>query len=157
MRILTKTLIIGAGSALFAMPALAQGRPLPPQAPPARAQQAEAGHATPPAPSQAPVVTPRAGYGRSIYDGPVVYTNVPVTVASDGRVYANFGSGYQWVPQQCSAQQSSRTRSTTPGQVQIPVQVGQQDVTPQVVGPAPINGAGACWTRTRNGSVVVHR
>jgi len=106
MRTLKTMLWIGGASALLAMPALGQGRPLPLQRPPSRAQQGTGGAATPPPAAPAPTVSarvsPRARY-YSYGDEPVLYTEFPTTVASDGKVYANFGFGYELVPQQCSA------------------------------------------------------
>lgn len=164
MRHVTKMLVIGAGSALLAVPALAQGRPLPPQPPPTRAQQAEAGHATPPAPAPSATVTPRYGYDPYYdYGQPVLYTDVPVTVASDGLVYANFGFGFQLVPNQCAAQRYTRAprvvQPAPPVQPQVTQPVPVPAAPPQPVnvatGATAPSAAGACWTRTRDGRVVI--
>ncbi|MDE3214963.1 MAG: hypothetical protein KGO03_01120 [Gemmatimonadota bacterium] len=169
MRTLTRMLIVGAGSALCAAPALAQGRPLPPQPPPPRSQQATS-RATPPAPPPSPVVTPAygSGYGPN-YNygyGQALDPSVPVTVASDGRVYANFGYGYQLVPDQCSAQRASRYAGPAqpagpvqPQVIQPAVPTTSPPPAPVIVTPgAPGPGAeGACWTRTRDGRLVIGR
>ena len=164
---LSTMVMIGAGMALFAAPALAQGRPLPPQPPPARSQQGEAGPATPPALPPSSTVTPRAGFDRYGYNEPMLYTAVPVTVASDGRVYANFGFGYQLVAQQCSPERFAPSYAATPAspapytqpQVTQPVPVQTNQPVPVQPGAAEttVNGAGACWFRTRQGRVVVRR
>jgi hypothetical protein len=154
-------LLTAAGSALLSAPALAQGRPLPPQPPPTHAQQGTAGPAIPPAPPAAATVTPRAGYG-SPYGQTVVYTAIPVTVASDGRVYANFGFGYTLVPQQCSAQRL-RLLGIRAGPVQGQSRAQQpaphQPATATQGNAAPALQVqnGPCWTRTRNGAVVAYR
>ncbi len=173
MRTLTTMLIVGAGSALLAAPALAQGRPLPLQSPPPRSQQATS-RATPPAPPPAPVVTPTygTGYGRA-YNygygygygyGQALFPSIPVTVASDGRVYANFGYGFQLVPSQCSAQRENRYSGPTQPAGPVQPQVVQPTVPMTNPPPAPVivtpgapgpGAAGACWTRTRDGRIVV--
>ncbi|HVA57959.1 MAG: hypothetical protein WBQ26_02355 [Gemmatimonadaceae bacterium] len=160
----TMMLLAAAGTALFSGSALAQGRPLPPQPPPPRTQQATAGAAIPPAPPAPAMLAPRAYYP-NVYGQPAFYTSVPVTVASDGRVYANFGFGYTLVPQQCSVQ---RLRQRGDGAGTVHGQVVQPHATqpvPQGVTPAPNpNGTsaaqpetGPCWTRAPNGLVVVYR
>lgn len=181
MRTLNTMLWIGGASALLAMPALGQGRPLPLQRPPSRAQQGTGGAATPPAapaPTVSARVSPRArsySYG----DEPVLYTEFPTTVASDGKVYANFGFGYELVPQQCSAPGHPQVAGSTnppgftrpaytPPNQGLPI-YGQPVVVPPATtgrrraydGARSNQGAqratGACWTRGDNGRVVVRR
>ncbi|HUX34530.1 MAG TPA: hypothetical protein VMV51_11735 [Gemmatimonadaceae bacterium] len=183
MRTLKTVLWIGGGSALLAMPALGQGRPLPLQRPPSRAQQGTGGAATPPAPPASPAptvsarVSPRERY--SYGDEPVLYTEFPTTVASDGKVYANFGFGYELVPQQCSAQRVAASAGSTnpPGYTRpayTPPTQGQPTYGQPVVVPPATNGqrraydgarsnqgaqraTGACWSRGDDGRVVVRR
>lgn len=159
-----KTMLLAAtGTALLALPALAQGRPLPPQPPPTRAQQGTAGAAIPPAPSAPALVTPQAYYPDA-YGQPALYPAVPVTVAADGRVYANFGFGYTLVPQQCSAQRLAQLGLRAPPVQGQPVQP-RVPQPPQGATTAPSTngmsvsqqGSGPCWTRARNGMVVVYR
>ncbi len=164
MQRLTKMLMAATAAAgLFAAPVWAQGKPLPRQPQPTHAQQGEAGPAIPPAAPAAGTITPQAYYP---YGGgqPALYTAIPVTVASDGRVYANFGAGYTWVPQQCSAQRLAQLGVRTgPVQYQA-VQPQIAPVQPGVVAPPTINGTSStqqanapCWSQASNGVVAVYR
>jgi len=93
---------------------------------------------------------------------------VPVIVASDGRVYANFGAGYVPVVQNCDVPTSSLL-SAAPGmttgavqpQVSQPVvtqpgasQPGPVAAAPLRLGEAPI---AVCWVRDERGVFRVAR
>ncbi|HEY5218661.1 MAG TPA: hypothetical protein VIJ16_02575 [Gemmatimonadaceae bacterium] len=151
MRTLHAMALIGSATALLASSALAQGKPLPPQPKPARAQQASSGAAIPPAAQQAPV---QAARGYDINGQPVLYTTVPVTVGSDGRVWANFGSGFQLVEQECPVQQTARFQNYA----------AQQQTAPTTgTATQPNTAAGAqtshspCWTKRADGQIVAYR
>ncbi len=185
---LARTLSVTAiGMALAAAPALAQGRPLPPQKPPTHAQtgvgQASAPRAGERGPSERGA---RREHGGSYYrDGSRYgsgYGYVPVMIGQDGNVYANFGYGYERVLRQCtSAQQVQQPRVQQP----TPQAYSQPELTQPVprpqtaspatgaqpslsglttgntkamhVGPPTQLAAAACWSRMANGNVSVRR
>ena len=94
--------------------------------------------------------------------------NVPVLVASDGRVYANFGGGFVPVVQNCDVPTSSLL-SAAPMAMNGPVQpqVSQPVVTqPGAVQPGPVAAAPlqlgeapntVCWVRDERGAFRVAR
>lgn len=181
---LTRTLMVaGCGMALTAAPALAQGRPLPPQKPPTHAQVGT-GHASAPraaerGPSERGARRERGG---SYYRGGSGYGYVPVMIGQDGNVYANFGYGYERVLRQCtSAQQVQQPRVQQP----TPQAYSQPELTQPVprpqtaspataaqpslsgltsgntqamhVGPPTQLAAAACWSPMANGNATVRR
>lgn len=133
-----------------------------------------AGIAPPPA---GPVVPP---------PGTVFYNNVSIAVFPDGRVFANFGRGYEQVVRACGengtfvaqvapvpqpvAVQPTVTQPTVatspmlPNTQPVPV---QQTPPQQVVAPTqpaaiqpgapPMANAQPCWTRDSSGQIVVSR
>ena len=76
-----------------------------------------------------PPVVVAPGYYRGTYGNPgytsgmAFYSNLPIVVLPDGRVYADFGRGYERIARGCNAQPS----------YSVPVQVGQQNVTQPTV------------------------
>ena len=184
MRLTTLLLIAGSGMALSAASAQAQGRPLPVQKPPARAQTGSAGPVTPPPAERGRV--PRMDRGGQYYErGRARVTYVPVMVARDGRIYANFGYGYERVLRQCSYPQviaQTGVRQVVPQQPTPPAytqpsvtqpvpraQTSSQAMVAQQQGNAGAAGnsmrtdspsqaaSGACWSRMPTGNITVQR
>ncbi|HEU4989261.1 MAG TPA: hypothetical protein VFT41_05730 [Gemmatimonadaceae bacterium] len=187
MRLLNAMVFVGLGTALAAASASAQGRPLPVQRPPARAQQGSAGPVTPP-PAEQRAERHGGGerweYGRA----PIRYSYLPAMILGGGQVYANFGYGYERVLRECAmapalpsygAQQVTPAQPTPPAYSQpeytqpVPrAQTSSQAMIAQSQGNAagvptvsPVMHAGmptqmadnACWTKAANGRVVVRR
>lgn len=130
----------------------------------------------------------RDGYGDRDHDGrrrraPVAY-GVPVVVTNDGRVFADFGRGYEQVLRSCAAQYGA-TMSTAPqaygaqtytlptytlpsyGSQQrlpytppAPAQLTESEKMAQSVQGgggqgSPAQGAPVCWTTDTQGRVIV--
>ena len=168
MKFTTAIVMAGSGVALWAAPALAQGRPLPPPKPLAHTQTGTAQEKAPPPTPEAPRGNryERNGYG---YGGG--YGNrrwqierLPAQVAVDGRVYANFGSGLVLVPSQCSVSAAPGTGATSSAvvQPQVTQPVPQPILQPvpgagQQAGSQSVSGRTACWSRDANGKTEVLR
>lgn len=182
MRLLNALVIVGLGTTFATASAAAQGRPLPAQRPPARAQQGSAGPVTPPPGERRG--EQRGGGERWNYDrAPVRYAYLPAMILGGGQVYANFGYGYERVLRECTAapalpsygaQQPTPPAYTQPEYTQpVPrAQTSSQAMIAQSQGnaagvpsaspvmhmgmPTPV-AANACWTKAANGRVVVRR
>ncbi len=184
MRLARVLMVTGCGMALAAAPLLAQGRPLPLQKPPTRAQTGTAGQAAAPrAAERAPSERGRrADRGGAYYGGSSGYRYVPVMVGQDGNVYANFGYGYERVLRQCTLAQTvqqPRVQQPTPQAYSQPALTQPvprpQTASPAIgatpslsgltsgntkamhVGPATQLAAAACWSQLGNGNVTVRR
>lgn len=164
MRFRGAMMLVAGGTALWAVPALAQGRPLPLPKPPAHSQQASAGPATPP--PQTVTQQQETNYG-PYRRSRVQMVRYAAQVSVDGRVYANFGNGLSLVQAECSAQQIgvAPAQQQAYGQPQVTQPVPQvQSVTAQAMAQNPGSGGStvsaypsACWTRAANGAVEVYR
>ena len=183
MRLTGPLMAAACGVALAAAPALAQGRPLPLQKPPTHAQTGTGQVTTPRAAQRGPSERGRRGGG---YDrGWAGYGSgyVPVMIGQDGNVYANFGSGYERVLQQCTLQQAAgrpRVRPPTPQAYSQPGADPAGAEAPALSRPPPGRSpafpdsrratrractscaptqlaSAACWSRMPNGSVSVRR
>ncbi len=189
MRIVKSLLLAGLGAALVASSAFAQDGRVHAQKPPGRGQVATAGAAIPPAQP----LGPGRAYGGEAYDGGGYfgdpYTSsyyVPTVVGADGRVYANFGYGYEQVTRECASRGYVTYGARAPRTVRQPVYT-QPGVTQPVptaptasqtmiqrnpgnagaaVGGVSVGGFyvgqsqaanGACWMRGGGGRVVVRR
>ena len=184
MRLTRVLMVTGCGMALAAVPLLAQGRPLPLQKPPTRAQTGTGQAAAPRAAGRAPSERGRRGDGGGAnYRGSSGYGYVPTMVGQDGNVYANFGYGYERVLRQCTMQQTvqqPRVQQPTPQAYSQP-ELTQPVPRPQTaspatgaqqpglsgltsgntqamhVGPATQLAAAACWLQLGNGNITVQR
>lgn len=174
MRTLKILLSIAGASVLVASPALGQARPLPLQKAPSPSSMGSAGPVRPP--EQAARQIRRGGYNYSQqYYAPRSYANlnVPVMVGTDGRVYADFGNGYEQVQRECPVQamalgggyaaQPAPPAYTQP-EITQPVpraQTSSQAMVAQSGGSAGVvampQGSTACWGRSLQGSVFVRR
>lgn len=184
MRLIRTLLLAGCGAALLAAPALAQHGRFHAQKPPGRGQVGTAGAAIPPPQALGP---DRSYNGGSYYDGPYTFNYfVPTVVGPDGRVYANFGFGYQQVSRECTSRGYVTYRTRQPRAARQPGYTQPQVTQPVPTAPtssqamikqhpgnagAAVAGAtiggfyngnsradrGACWMRARNGRVTVRR
>jgi hypothetical protein len=94
--------------------------------------------------------------------GQFLYGSVPVIVAPDGRVYADFGYGYEAITRGCDAQPNEPAPSwagvTQPVVTQplvVQPRVASVPLTP--VSPSPSMPRSACWTTDGRGQFVVRR
>lgn len=109
-----------------------------------------AGIAPPPPP--APVPQPQS----SLFyppPGQFLYGSIPVVVFPDGRVYADFGYGYEQITRNCAAQQYVQPNTAVQP---LPVQPapGAPVTTPAT---SQQQVAGPCWTTDARGQFSVRR
>ncbi len=186
MRLTRLFMLAGSATAMLAVPALAQGRPLPVQKPPTRAQTGTgAPSAPPPQARQERGHSERADRDGGYYRQSDGYRNgyVPVKIEQNGLVYGNFGYGYERVARQCTTSQpapQTAARQPTPQAYSQP-QLTQPVPRPQSyspttttlpsgysgltspntsamhVGPPTPAATAACWSRSGNGTVTIRR
>ena len=137
--------------ALLPAVALAQHKP--------REGERVAGIAAPPQPTVTPVTVPPPGQ--------FLYGSVPILVTPDGRVFADFGNGYEQLVRNCATPLSS-FQGNYPN-----AQPAQQPVQPSVTQPAPnpqtasqqmlnlpratMTNSQSCWSTDSRGKVLVGR
>lgn len=109
-----------------------------------------------PPPAAPPAATPAPMPGSAV---PVAMGHVPAVLLSDGRVFADFGRGFEQVLRSCDTGWH-HALAEPPQTYSAPVlSAGAGAVTPVQSAPAQARSqAGApCWTRQSNGTLVVVR
>ena len=118
------------------------------------------------APAPPPPPPPGQAYfpqGQSYYPPPgrFLYGSIPVVVFPDGRIYADFGWGWEPVTRNCAVARGY----ATPPAPQVPAVVQPQVIQPQAgvnqTTPNPpasqALGSQSCWSMDARGQVVITR
>jgi hypothetical protein len=95
--------------------------------------------------------------------GQFLYGSVPVLVTPDGRVFADFGSGYEQLVRNCAtplanyqpAQQPPSVTQPVPNQPTASAQMAQRGAQPSSLPRATTVNSQSCWSTDTRGKVMV--